>query len=1026
MAGRSRVRAWLRRFGPALLLPATIGALPLFALQSQDGSTPPADGREGREGRGAQRDAGSDGPSEADGDMHVLPESPPPTKLAASAQIESGDRERSAPVLVVRPEGGAWLVCKEWEAGHGDHLVARALGDDGAVTTTLEVLADAAEIAHPSAVVDAAGRLNVFWTEVVDEVAQLRGTRLDGAAFGAPWVLTAGTLPSRAPHAVVAPDGRIWLAFETWRSSATSAGRGSFDVVAAPVEEGSLGAPIVVGDGAESDLDPTLLVAAGKLWMVWSSFFERDYEVLLRPVDVASPAALAISGDSQSDDVHPTAVAGRDGVIWIAWDRLHNPIRGISDVFDTRAEGASACVHVMVARVTPGRSATVTAAAIPTAIEQLHGTDPWPDGAVPGAPRISWGGGVSRLAIDRGGSLWIAYRYNYRASSRERRAGSPLLLQSLSDHGWSPPLEVDPSIGFCDAGAICAVGDGVLCAAQHDNRFRYQSLWNASSMPPPVKQALQKEGAEFGVWLGPSAIVLAHTVAPAAVAEAPVALFVARLPDRTKPHFHPAGDGFTDPYVSGASHFEITRGETHWQVFFGDLHRHSSISRCSRGQEPMPEDRYAAGRDVNRYDFMAMTEHAGHIDPATWSRLQALVALEKTPTFVPLTGFEVSTIGQGHHNVIFAQRHAPMTALGKREDDSLKHLYERLANEQAVSIPHTPADPGRLVRFSDCDPSSSRLLEIYQALRGSFEFEGCVRQSPRAIAHGSFAVDAVTSGQHFGFIASSDHGNGTSYACALAERLDAASIFEALHAGRTYGATSKGLLVDLRVDDAVMGESVVCPAPPRLRLHARTVRPIKDIVLFRDGKPWRTLGRPVTPAMVEATLDFELPFGDAPPRSEFVLTIDAPNGRFFPWPAGVRIRPNPDQTQPRFDSEGERLTLTWPKGFRSHDRDGWRVRLRAARNAPLTIKARNDSRDISLAQLFLQPYSGSARDASWTIHAYERHDLHVQENPGLGVNEITQEWTDDELHPGSAAYYARVIQDDGEMAWSSPIYVTRS
>jgi hypothetical protein len=44
---------------------------------------------------------------------------------------------------------------------------------------------------------------------------------------------------------------------------------------------------------------------------------------------------------------------------------------------------------------------------------------------------------------------------------------------------------------------------------------------------------------------------------------------------------------------------------------------------------------------------------------------------------------------------------------------------------------------------------------------------------------------------------------------------------------------------------------------------------------------------------------------------------------------------------------------------------------------------------------------------------------------GLGTREFTGEWEDAELKPGAACYYARIVQVDGEMAWSSAVFVTR-
>ena len=35
------------------------------------------------------------------------------------------------------------------------------------------------------------------------------------------------------------------------------------------------------------------------------------------------------------------------------------------------------------------------------------------------------------------------------------------------------------------------------------------------------------------------------------------------------------------------------------------------------------------------------------------------------------------------------------------------------------------------------------------------------------------------------------------------------------------------------------------------------------------------------------------------------------------------------------------------------------------------------------------------------------------------------EWTDREFSPGESWYYARVLQEDGQLAWSSPMWVSK-
>src|SRR5262249_39002573 len=155
------------------------------------------------------------------------------------------------------------------------------------------------------------------------------------------------------------------------------------------------------------------------------------------------------------------------------------------------------------------------------------------------------------------------------------------------------------------------------------------------------------------------------------------------------------------------------------------------------------------------------------------------------------------------------------------------------------------------------------LVELYQAQRGSYEFDGCFKQSRQAQVEGCFGQDAAAL-LDVGFIASSDHGEGASYACVLAEALDREHLFDALRARRTYGATVKGMLVGFEVDGHVMGESFAAKGPHRVHLKLRGVRELADVVVFRNGEPWRVVGRAApgekgAHAVVERTLTFDAP-----------------------------------------------------------------------------------------------------------------------------------------------------------------------
>src|SRR5262249_42730643 len=157
------------------------------------------------------------------------------------------------------------------------------------------------------------------------------------------------------------------------------------------------------------------------------------------------------------------------------------------------------------------------------------------------------------------------------------------------------------------------------------------------------------------------------------------------------------------------------------------------------------------------------------------------------------------------------------------------------------------------------------------------EFDGCMKQSKAARTTECFVQDGLSKGHKVGLVASSDHGNGTAYAVALAERLDPAAVMEAFRARRTYGATAKGMLGDFRIDGHVMGEECECAAPPELHVKVHGAAELDEVVVFRDGAIVTSLGRTSerTRSTIEATVRLELM---RPPKSgdDWRLDLTAP------------------------------------------------------------------------------------------------------------------------------------------------------
>jgi hypothetical protein len=137
------------------------------------------------------------------------------------------------------------------------------------------------------------------------------------------------------------------------------------------------------------------------------------------------------------------------------------------------------------------------------------------------------------------------------------------------------------------------------------------------------------------------------------------------------------------------------------------------------------------------------------------------------------------------------------------------------------------------------DPEIERLVEIYQGMRSTYEYNGAPDRADKAVYEKdskSFVWDALARKRRLGFIASSDHqSTHVSFAAVYVKNLDRASIFESLKARRTYAATDK-IFVDFTLGDHLMGEEVSLAGTPEFQVNVEGTAAIARIDVIKDGK----------------------------------------------------------------------------------------------------------------------------------------------------------------------------------------------
>ncbi len=734
-----------------------------LAAQSQP-ATPRA-----RAGRGRGEPAGE-----------AMPEGSGP----AGTRLTDEQLYDTQPAVLPRADGGNWVAWVGYQPGGGDYLLV-GIERSGKLEKGQQLTDQPGDLFRPVLVRSGETTLLLCTKTIPGQGPTILYSTLHGERWSRPQ-----TIPHLAPHtfnpeATGLPDGSIAVACQTFQGHAYGIGLRFFKD-GQWSEDKPVCSPAKTGAGPIDCWDPILAhdAKSGKLLIAWVSYFAGEYDLCWSTYadgQVSSPGRIARAGY----DLHPSALADPDGGVWLAWDSITIPNHGGS--------GGTYIKHPHQ------RDSSAMSQRQQFFVAAAH----WQDGrltAPGGQPRVSdpkentRHGGSPRLGYDASGRLYIAYRTLHPPVSGRTLYFWDITTRTLDGATWTEPVRLAGSDGPTEEAVLAPAGrDAMLVFYQRDYR-RTATGKDGNQVPRLANAKLVSFFDHHGDYGDPKTrhgdIHVTRVPGVGGKPQAGEALQPNPPAERELQQFKPYTKG---PYT----------------VLFGDLHRHSNVSRCSRGAEPDPDDHYRYSRDVCRYDFLGVSDHAAHTSDYNWWRLNKLADLYYTPgDFTTFFGVEWNG-PEGHKNVMSPSRDLPLLATTGIAPSALR-LWEELDKwgGPAITIPHTSSLPGQDCDWTKHNDKYQRLVEIFQGARGSFEGEGAPRMFRDATLKGQHVQDALAMKYRLGIICSTDHGYAASYCCVYAKENTREAVFDALYDRRTYGATEYGIIVDFNVNGVMMGRDV--------------------------------------------------------------------------------------------------------------------------------------------------------------------------------------------------------------------------
>ncbi len=670
---------------------------------------------------------------------------------------------------------------------------------DGQPGTPIEVTPGGLDVWRPSVAIAGDGAIVIVWAEFKDDNWDLflRKYNPENKAWSEPKRLTDNRGTDTDAVLATAPDGQVWMAWQAWRD-------GQADILLARVEAPNT--PVKISTSSTNEWSPALAIdKGGRIHVAFDSYAAGNYDVILRTREtdgtLADPVGVA---DSPLFEARPSLALDPGGSVWVAYEERTKDWGKDAENLQT-GEGSTLYrgSAVRVRRV-DGKRRFDTPDPVEQAAQPLRLHNSFP-----------------RIATDRSGRLWLAYRHRHMPNNSAVGGVWIEQITSLSGRNWDVPQVVPRSDAMLDnRPSLVVTGDGPpLIVYDGDNRLQRAG-----------------DGVDHGLHI-------ASLVPPSGIKAEPALTEVARTEQSPGSVIHPneAAD------VARLRAYRIQADGKSYRPLRGEFHRHTEISGDG-GNDGALEDMWRYAIDVASLDWIGNGDHdnGGHKEYTWWITQKTTDLYHSAGHFTPMFTYERSVVyPNGHRNVMFAKRGVRTLPRLQNEggtvhDEDTKMLYDHLKALDGICASHTSATAGMGTDWRDNDPKAEPFVEIFQGHRNSYEHLGAPRVGrsnaeaiaglqPYGLVWNAFALQ-----YRFGFQASSDHiSTHISYGIALAEEPTREAILDAFKRRHCYAATDN-ILLDVRSGDHLMGDEFDADGPVKLRIQAHGTRPIAKVDIIKD------------------------------------------------------------------------------------------------------------------------------------------------------------------------------------------------
>ncbi len=515
-------------------------------------------------------------------------------------------------------------------------------------------------------------------------------------------------------------------------------------------------------------------------------------------------------------------------------------------------------------------------------------------------------------------------------------------------------------------------------------------------------------------------------------------------------------------YQGSASrrHYEQSSSTTgdsrssHKNLYWGDLHNHCEVGYAKGSLERA----YDIAR--SHLDFFCFTGHSQWHDMPimpqnkhlkwvrgfevmknNWAKVKQLANSYYEPgSFAPFIGYEWHSSAYGDVCIIFPGEEAQLVYLKSIEE------FQKFARDNgAILIPHHPAykQGWRGQNWSVLDPTVSPVVEIFSE-HGNAESD---RSPYRYIRHsmgGRFTQNTLQwlwqQDTQVGVVASTDDhlgypgAYGEGLVGVYAENLSRESIMEALKTRRTYGVNADRIELDFRLNDHWMGETIPAVTERFIRIEVKGQDSIDRIEVLRNNEVIFR-GYPID-HKIEASswkqpvlcrIEFGWgPWGDLNMARicdwKFKVTMN--NGRILSAKPCFQSGPFDEDRRNRFTMVDERNceVVSYTSRMLAYEERATNsiiLKILGSPETTLDIEAIQPAKvKMTMSLKELAQSSDAVFTGPFTSESILLHRPVFAEHYNARFELMDKHQTDQ-----TDWYYVRVVQGNGSLAWSSPIWL---